>query len=276
MPLPAWPCTPTTASRASSSVRTAARWPSVRRPPSSRAATAVPSASGTACPRPSRMRASSCRSAFTARSVTNARSAPRRTVSTSSPSRTSRATAASISASVQRPGAWPSAVARISVSGITVRRSSACATARATASSGPVSGSRDRRSGAEGRPVRRPFLGARAPRGSFGTAGARLRFRITFAGRSGGGTATGPEIAPVSGSTGRGGASAILSRSSPSARARSRHSGTSSARPRSRLRRRVCSAAVCASAGVYGSPSRSRWARISLRRPENAIRKDRS
>jgi len=51
-------------------------------------------------PRPARIDASTRRSAFTARSVTKARSIPRRSTSISSPSRTSRAITASTSASV--------------------------------------------------------------------------------------------------------------------------------------------------------------------------------
>ena len=100
LPLPAWPCTPITRSFDSSTVRTASLWPRVRRDAPSRFSTVSPFASAVPLPRPARIDASTRRSAFTARSVTKARSIPRRSTSISSPLRTSRAIAASISASV--------------------------------------------------------------------------------------------------------------------------------------------------------------------------------
>ena len=100
LPLPAWPCTPITRSFDNSTARTASLWPRVRRDTPSRASTASASASAVPLPRPARIDASTRRSAFTARSVTKARSIPRRSTSISSPPDTSRAIAASTSASV--------------------------------------------------------------------------------------------------------------------------------------------------------------------------------
>ena len=241
-----------TRSSESSTARTASFWPLVRRVPSSRFSTVSPFASAMPFPRPARIAASTRRSAFTARSVTKARSMPRRSTSISSPPLTRRPIAASTSASVYRPGAWPSATARISASGSTVRRSLACDTARATASSTPSSGSRDSSARLGERSSSQFTLDKPLDpsRGSRGSAGARFMLRIALAGRSGGGMRGGLTRSPVNGSMGRGGASAVFSRVSPSARAFARHSGTSSARPMSCFRRRVCSAAICASSGV--------------------------
>ena len=112
----------------------------------------------------------------------------------------------------------------------------------------PVSGSYESSASAVARASRKDALSARtaAPsRGSFGRAGARLRrlALVPFFDR--------PEhrhaghrrsASPVSGSSRLGGASAALSRTRPSRRARARQAGTSSARPRSRLGLRVRSA----------------------------------
>ena len=90
---------------------------------------------------------------------------------------------------------------RTSASGIAVRLSATCATARATASRTPRSGSCDSSAGAgERRGVGCTPANAATPLqgclGSAGSAGARLRLRISLAGRSGGGTRGSPTRSP--------------------------------------------------------------------------------
>ena len=142
LPVPARPCTPTTRSCASRIVRTASSCPSVSPAPSRRAATSPSRASAAPAPIPAFIIAIVDRSAFSARSVTKARSARRSLASTRWPSRTSQATASRISPSECRPGEWPRASASSSCSEKTDCRSSSWRMQRRTiASADGLSGS---------------------------------------------------------------------------------------------------------------------------------------
>ena len=135
LPVPARPCTPTVRSRASRIVATASFCPSVRIEPSRCAVTVSPRASAFPAPLPAFIIAIMERSAFSARSVTNARSERRRVASTRWPSRTIQSTASRISPIEWRPGEWASANASSSPAANTDCRSSRCRIPRSTISS---------------------------------------------------------------------------------------------------------------------------------------------
>ena len=225
LPLPAWPCTPITRSSDRSTVRTASRvWPRVRRDAPSRASTVSAPASADLLPRPARINASTRRSVRTdRRSVTKTRSispafrldelvppshkpcdrrvdlgqrvAPRCMAQRHRPDLALRDRGAPLRNMRHRPHH------RLQNAQLRLRRQ------------------RRRRPRARARGARSRHHSETPSRGSLGSAGALLRLRTWLDGMSGAGTRGDLTRSPVSGPRGRDGVRAIVSRTSPSARA---------------------------------------------------------